>query len=62
MALHEGYDESSSFPAQVGLAYVRGCEVEGMLDNEGKVIEEGRYHCDDEVVKLYCILRSRTQA
>ena len=21
--------------------YVRGCEIEGMLDNEGKVIEEG---------------------
>ena len=26
--------------------YVRGCEIEGMLDNEGKVIEEG------EVIKL----------
>ena len=22
--------------------YVRGCEIEGMLDNEGKVIEEGK--------------------
>ena len=26
---------------QVGLVYVRGCEVEGMLDENGKVIEEG---------------------
>jgi intron-binding protein aquarius len=27
--------------SQVGLAYVRGCEVEGMLDANGRVIEEG---------------------
>lgn len=26
---------------QVGLTYVRGCEVEGMLDEKGHVIEEG---------------------
>lgn len=26
---------------QTGLTYVRGCEVEGMLDQNGKVIEEG---------------------
>jgi len=26
---------------QVGLTYVRGCEVEGMLDHLGRVIEEG---------------------
>ena len=69
MALHDGYDQNRPFPAQVGLAYVRGCELEGMLDNEGKVIEEGRYtltlfcHCDDSsfgnkfVVKLCCICR-----
>ena len=42
MALHESYDYSKPFPSQVGLAYVRGCEVEGMLDSEGKVIEEGK--------------------
>ncbi|XP_074641983.1 RNA helicase aquarius-like [Tubulanus polymorphus] len=30
-----------SFVPQVGLTYVRGCEIEGMLDEEGKVIEEG---------------------
>ena len=27
--------------AQVGLTYVRGCEIEGMLDANGRVIEEG---------------------
>jgi hypothetical protein len=25
----------------VGVVYVRGCEVEGMLDENGRVIEEG---------------------
>jgi len=25
----------------VGLTYVRGCEIEGMLDQNGRVIEEG---------------------
>lgn len=29
------------FVSQVGLVYVRGCEVEGMLDANGRVIEEG---------------------
>lgn len=28
---------------KVGLVYVRGCEVEGMLDDTGKVIEEGEF-------------------
>ena len=27
--------------SQVGLVYVRGCEIEGLLDDSGKVIEEG---------------------
>lgn len=27
--------------SQVGIAYVRGCEVDGMLDANGRVIEEG---------------------
>lgn len=31
------------FVPQVGLVSVRGCEIEGMLDEEGKVIEEGRW-------------------
>lgn len=35
------YDYSKPFIPQVGLAYVRGCEIEGMLDENGKVIEEG---------------------
>ncbi|XP_052775236.1 RNA helicase aquarius-like [Mya arenaria] len=35
------YDYRSPFIPQVGLMYVRGCEIEGMLDAEGKVIEEG---------------------
>ena len=29
---------------QVGITCVRGCEVEGMLDEEGRVIEEGRIY------------------
>ncbi|CAB1331070.1 unnamed protein product [Coregonus sp. 'balchen'] len=29
------------FVEQTGLAYVRGCEVQGMLDDKGRVIEEG---------------------
>ncbi|XP_060606233.1 RNA helicase aquarius-like [Ruditapes philippinarum] len=35
------YDIKAPFIPQVGLMYVRGCEIEGMLDAEGKVIEEG---------------------
>lgn len=29
------------FVPQAGVVYVRGCEVEGMLDHLGRVIEEG---------------------
>lgn len=32
---------NQAFLEQTGLAYVRGCEVEGMLDKNGRVIEEG---------------------
>lgn len=35
------YNPKEPFIPQVGLAYVRGCEIEGMLDQTGKVIEEG---------------------
>ena len=35
------YDPTLPFIPQVGLVYVRGCEIEGMLDENGKVIEEG---------------------
>ncbi|UYV62253.1 AQR [Cordylochernes scorpioides] len=35
------YDYKQPFIPQVGLTYVRGCEIEGMLDTNGRVIEEG---------------------
>lgn len=41
MSLYDQFDWSKPFVPQVGLAYVRGCEIEGMLDEEGRVIEEG---------------------
>ena len=37
----KGYDYNESFIEQAGLLYVRGCEVEGMLDDNGRIIEEG---------------------
>ena len=36
------YDAKQHFIEQVGLVWVRGCEIEGMLDEEGRVIEEGK--------------------
>ena len=41
MELQEQFDWSQPFVSQVGLQCVRGCEVEGMLDESGHVIEEG---------------------
>ena len=39
------YDpKKEHFIEQVGLVYVRGCEIEGMLDEEGRVIEEGMFN------------------
>ncbi len=35
------YDFKGDFISQVGLVYVRGCEIEGMLDGNGRIIEEG---------------------
>ncbi|XP_035724204.1 RNA helicase aquarius-like isoform X1 [Vespa mandarinia] len=35
------YSHKLPFIPQVGLATVRGCEVEGMLDSNGRVIEDG---------------------
>jgi hypothetical protein len=35
------YSHREQFIPQVGLTYVRGCEIEGMLDQNGRVIEEG---------------------
>ena len=34
-------DYREPFVPQVGLLYVRGCEIEGMLDHLGRIIEEG---------------------
>ncbi|XP_076342913.1 LOW QUALITY PROTEIN: RNA helicase aquarius [Tachypleus tridentatus] len=35
------YNYREPFIPQVGLTHVRGCEIEGMLDQSGRVIEEG---------------------
>lgn len=35
------HDHSRPFREQVGLRAVRGCEIEGMLDTNGRVIEDG---------------------
>lgn len=35
------YNPREPFIPQVGLVYVRGCEIEGMLDANGRVIEDG---------------------
>uniref|UniRef100_A0A8C4R663 RNA helicase aquarius n=1 Tax=Eptatretus burgeri TaxID=7764 RepID=A0A8C4R663_EPTBU len=35
------YDHRKPFLEQVGLCCVRGCEVQGMLDDKGRVIEDG---------------------
>ncbi|MFH4976082.1 hypothetical protein AB6A40_002791 [Gnathostoma spinigerum] len=34
------YDVRKPFKQQISVAYVRGCEIEGMLDSTGNVIEE----------------------
>lgn len=39
------FDRRQSFVDQTGLVYVRGCEVQGMLDDKGRVIEEGMLIC-----------------
>lgn len=35
------YNPKEPFVSQFGLKYVRGCEIEGMLDQNGRVIEDG---------------------
>uniref|UniRef100_A0A452IG55 RNA helicase aquarius n=1 Tax=Gopherus agassizii TaxID=38772 RepID=A0A452IG55_9SAUR len=35
------FDRRRLFVEQTGLVYVRGCEIQGMLDDKGRVIEEG---------------------
>jgi len=46
------YNPNEPFVPQVGLVYVRGCEIEGMLDEAGKVIEEGLYMCAHQILLL----------
>ncbi|XP_019858857.1 PREDICTED: intron-binding protein aquarius isoform X2 [Amphimedon queenslandica] len=41
MGINDTFSAEKNFATQIGVQYVRGCEVEGMLDSEGKVIEEG---------------------
>lgn len=41
------FDRRRPFIEQVGLVYVRGCEIQGMLDDKGRVIEDG--------MVIYCI-------
>lgn len=36
-----GFNRKLPFADQYGIQYIRGCEIEGMLDEEGHVIEEG---------------------
>lgn len=35
------FDPKVPFIEQYGISYIRGCEIEGMLNEEGQVIEEG---------------------
>ncbi|KAK2508328.1 hypothetical protein MC885_011569, partial [Smutsia gigantea] len=35
------FDRRRPFIEQIGLVYVRGCEIQGMLDDKGRVIEDG---------------------
>ncbi|XP_055884455.1 RNA helicase aquarius-like [Biomphalaria glabrata] len=46
------------FIPQVGLVYVRGCEIEGLLDENGKLIEEGpepkpEFHTDNRTYRVW---------
>ena len=50
------YKYSDDFVSQVGLVYVRGCEIEGLLDDQGKLIEEGQYLCVCVCVCVCCLL------
>ncbi|KAF6725043.1 Intron-binding protein aquarius [Oryzias melastigma] len=52
------FDRRQPFVEQTGLAYVRGCEVQGMLDEKGRVIEEGpepkpKLHGDNRTFRVW---------
>ena len=58
--VHTKLDHNDSFLNQSGLAYVRGCEVEGMLDDRGNLIDERKeefFHC----TKIFQIFFSWTR-
>lgn len=46
------FDRRQPFGEQTGLVYVRGCEVQGMLDDKGRVIEEGKFYFASAVIFL----------
>lgn len=50
------FDHKEPFVPQVGLTYVRGCEIEGLLDPTGKVIEDfeqvPQYDTDDRTFRV----------
>ncbi|OQR72475.1 intron-binding protein aquarius-like [Tropilaelaps mercedesae] len=50
------FDHKEPFIPQVGLTYVRGCEIEGLLDPTGKVIEDfeqvPQYDTDDRTFRV----------
>lgn len=59
------FDRRQPFLEQTGVVYVRGCEVQGMLDEKGRVIEEGTLvstsaftHTHTGHPAFYSILRS----
>lgn len=39
-AYGSSFDVRKSFKSQFQVDYVRGCEIEGILNSEGRVIEE----------------------
>ncbi|CAG5126688.1 unnamed protein product, partial [Candidula unifasciata] len=52
------YNNTKPFIPQVGLVYVRGCEIEGLLDENGKLIEEGpepkpEFHSDNRTYRVW---------
>lgn len=50
------FDRRQLFREQTGLVYVRGCEVQGMLDDKGRVIEEGTFNLTPAVFFLLLVI------
>lgn len=58
------FDRRRPFIEQIGLVYVRGCEIQGMLDDKGRVIEDGmviyifKRECvrNDKILHLFSFL------